>query len=91
MNEIPLDYDFLRKYTYIKLSIKDSDYNINHQYLLDLEYDLHSIKINDIDYDFLIEYKFPNSLKKYKNNNLLITNITPCHRNLKTNPFFLSY
>jgi curved DNA-binding protein CbpA len=89
MNEIPLDYDFLRKYTYIKLSIKDSDYNINHQYLLDLEYDLHSIKINDIDYDFLIEYKFPNSLKKYKNNNLLLE--LPLSYKNSIKPFHLKY
>ncbi len=87
VNEISLDYDFLRKYLFIKLNIKEGDKY--HRFLLDLEYDLHNIKINNIDYDFQIEYKFPNNLKKYKNNDLLLELPLSCRNSIK--PFNLKY
>ncbi len=89
MNEIPVDYEFLRKYAFIKLIITD-DLMMTHKYLLDLVYDYHEVTVNNINYEFNIEYKFNNpQIEKINNNDLLLT--IPINYKHSIHPFFLNY
>jgi hypothetical protein len=87
-NEIKLDLEFLQKYSHIKLHITDQRGKTYH-YLLDLKYDLHIIKVNDIEYEFNTSISFPDEIHRMNTYDILMRcNVNPIHI---VKPFYFSY
>lgn len=87
-NEIKLDLEFLQKYSHIKLHITDQFCKTFH-YLLDLRYDLHLVKVNNIEYEFNTSLTLPYNINRMNSYDILLKYyVNPCHI---IKPFYFSY
>lgn len=65
-NCIQLDYNICKNYSHIILSIGKE------KFLLEIAYDIHTIHINNLEYEFQLEYVIPNFLETINNYDLVI-------------------
>lgn len=70
-NQINITIDFARKYNFIFLNIVDEDYRV-HSFELDVMYDIHTVKINESEYEFALTDSFPPGYQRINSNDLLL-------------------
>jgi hypothetical protein len=72
-NEIKLDIEALQKYLYIKLIINnDSDNDKSKCFTLDMSDDIHTIQINGLEYDFILNVIYPPNISRLNLNDLVL-------------------